>query len=186
MIIETKYNEYSKNIIKKTWKQQKCVKERVCKWGRLFDRSWLRRPCLNSTQLIIPELNPQKRCMHTHLHQVCATSSNSQFTVHKSIVTDYPGPNHGGSRLRRATHLFPPPHLPATAGGTQGVSRPAGICNPSSMFWVCPSLSYILGTHPGGILIRYLNYLTWSLSMRSCSSAPSSSGCVKSSHHSYR
>lgn len=36
------------------------------------------------------------------------------------------------------------PHLQALFGVSAGVSRPDGICNPTSMFWACPEVSYQL------------------------------------------
>ncbi|KAK0151754.1 hypothetical protein N1851_006880 [Merluccius polli] len=72
-----------------------------------------------------------------------------------------------------------PQCFPLPPGGPRGVPRPAGICNPSSQFWVYPVVSYQLdvpGKPPrGGILIRCPNHLNWLLS------TPRSSGSTLSS-----
>lgn len=49
-----------------------------------------------------------------------------------------------GSSSKSPGALFPHLHLQALFGVPGGVSRPDGICNPTSMRWVCPEVSYQL------------------------------------------
>lgn len=44
----------------------------------------------------------------------------------------------------RVRHPSNQQHIPAAAGGSWGISIPDKINNPSSMFWVCPAVSYQL------------------------------------------
>lgn len=55
-----------------------------------------------------------------------------------------------------ALHCLPWQRPPAPLGGTQDVTRPEDMCNPSSAFWVCPGVLYQLDVprtpSEGGVL----------------------------------
>lgn len=44
--------------------------------------------------------------------------------------------------VKKPRHYSPRQQPPAPPKGSQGVPKPAEICNPSSVFWVCPSVSF--------------------------------------------
>ncbi len=93
---------------------------------------------------------PSNLCSITQLTQLF-TDLQSPFTLrgqvdHPSIhPSAYPGLDCGGSRLRKVVQMILAPAMhSSSSGGSQGVPRPDEICNPSSVFWVYPKVSYQL------------------------------------------
>jgi len=79
------------------------------------------------------------------LHTLVVNASAVVLIIHPSIDSHplIPGSGRGGSRPSRLTQtsLSPATFSSSHSGGSRGVPKPAGRCNPSSVSWVFPGVS---------------------------------------------
>lgn len=71
----------------------------------------------------------QQNIIPTHTKKQCTCGTWQSIC---SVLAAHPALSCGGSRLCRAA----PATSSSSSGGSRGASRPAGISNPSSRFWV--------------------------------------------------